>query len=275
MEHTEVLIRGFDPSLTELLVVALLDLGYESFSEEEELFGAYIDTAGYDEGRLRSVLDGLFGESGCTWEARPLEKKNWNEEWEKNFEPVTIGGNCLVRAPFHPPVPGMKYDLVIEPKMSFGTAHHETTALMIGWMLDEPVAGKHVLDMGCGTGVLAILAAKMDAKEVRALDNDPWAFENARENCQRNNVWSVHVIHGDDGAIPSGPFDVILANINRNILVEQMPVYSRVLRAGGWLYVSGFYAEDLPVIRDAAAGCGFQFTASREQNRWMAAKFTK
>jgi ribosomal protein L11 methyltransferase len=275
MEYLELTITGFDAEQADLLTAALMELGYDSFSEEEGVYRAYVPAELYHEQKLSGLLETLFEGRGVRFTATRLEEKNWNEEWEKNYEPVLIGERCLVRAPFHPPVPGIGYDLVIEPKMSFGTAHHETTSLMIGWMLDEPVTGKHLLDMGCGTGVLAILAAKMGAKEVRAIDSDPWAFENAEENCGRNNVPQVHVIHGDEGAIPSGPFDVILANINRNILLAQIPTYARVIRAGGCLYMSGFYGEDLAAIREKAHEYGFLFESSRSKNKWMAAKFTR
>jgi len=275
MEYIEVQLKGIDATLADLLTASLLELGFDSFAEEEGVTKAYIPAAVYNEKALRSALEALFGPASPSFTASRLDEKNWNEEWEKSYEPVLVGDKCMVRAPFHPAVQGITYDLVIEPKMSFGTGHHETTTLLIEWMLDEPVFGKHVLDMGCGTGVLAILAAKMGAKEVRAIDTDPWAFENAKENVLRNNVPQVHVIRGDDGAIPWGPFDVICANINRNILLEQMPVYSRVTRAGGILYTSGFYEEDMQAIREKAHEHGFQFAASRSKNKWMAAKFTR
>ena len=275
MEYIEVNISGFDATFSDMLTVTLFELGFDSFAEEEGRFNAYIPADLYDEGKLRSALANLFGQSPVQFGVKRLEEKNWNEEWEKSYEPVLIGGRCMVRAPFHTAVPGIPYDLVIEPKMSFGTAHHETTSLMIGWMLDEPVTGKHVLDMGCGTGVLAILAAKMNAKEVRAIDNDPWAIENAKENCLRNKVPQVHVIQGDDGAIPSGPFDIILANINRNILLDQIPVYSRRIRPGGFLYMSGFYETDLEGVSMKALEYGFRFEASRSENKWVAVKYSR
>lgn len=275
MEYVEVQIEGFEASASESLVAALLGIDYDSFSEEDTHFRAYIPASEYHEEKLKEILSSLFPDQQVKFTVCRLEDKDWNAEWERNYEPVLIAGKCMIRAPFHPAVAGVKYDILIEPKMSFGTAHHETTALMIEWMLDEPVTGKHVLDMGCGTGVLAILAAKMSAKEVRAIDNDPWAFVNATENCQRNKLPQIHVIQGDEGAIPSGPFDIILANINRNILLAQLPVYSRVSRAGGALYVSGFYEEDLEKIRNKAEEVGFAFSASRTLNKWMAVKFVK
>jgi ribosomal protein L11 methyltransferase len=275
MEYIEIQIEGLDPAISELLTAALFELGYDSFAEENGQFMAYIPFPDYDEDQLRAVLKSSFPGTEMRLISRRLEERNWNEEWERNYEPVLIQGKCLIRAPFHSPVPGVQYDLVIEPKMSFGTAHHETTSMMIGWLLDEPATGKHVLDIGCGTAVLAILAAKMGAKEVRAVDNDEWAFANAKENCLRNNVPQVHVIHGSDGSIPSGPYDIIMANINRNILMDQMSIYSRVTGAGGILYMSGFYAEDLDAITQKASEYGIHFVSSREKNRWIAAKFRK
>jgi ribosomal protein L11 methyltransferase len=275
MEYLEIQIENVVPESSERLTAELLEAGFDSFSEEEGKFSAYIPARDYNENRLKELLGTVLGFDSARFSVTPLEDKNWNEEWEKNYPPVIIGEQCLVRAPFHEPVAGIKYDLVIEPKMSFGTAHHETTALMIGWMLDEPVTGKHVLDMGCGTGILAILAAKQGAKEVRAIDNDEWAFGNAKENILRNNVPQVHVIQGDDGAIPWGPFDVIVANINRNILLKQIPVYSRVMSAGGTLYLSGFYQADLEAIGEKAKESGFDYMTSREKNGWLAVKFVK
>ncbi len=275
MEYVEVQIEGFEAAASESLVAALLGIDYDSFSEEDNHFRAYIPASAYNEERLKEILSSLFPDQQVRFTVCKLEDKDWNAEWERNYQPVLIAGKCMIRAPFHPAVAGVQYDILIEPKMSFGTAHHETTSLMIEWMLDEPVTEKHVLDMGCGTGVLAILAAKMGAKEVRAIDNDPWAFVNATENCLRNKLPQIHVIQGDEGAIPSGPFDIILANINRNILLAQMPVYSRVSRAGAALYVSGFYEEDLEMIRNKAEEVGFAFSASRTRNKWMAVKFVK
>lgn len=275
MEYIEVQIEGMDSTASETATAALMDIGYESFLEEENRFCAYISAPDFDEVKLESVLWTLFQGKHVRYISSVVEKKNWNEEWEKNFEPVLISGKCLIRAPFHKSVQGIQYDLVIEPKMSFGTAHHETTMLMIQWMLDEPVIGKHVLDMGCGTGVLAILAAKMGAKEVRAIDNDEWAFNNASENVRRNNVPQVHVIHGDEGSIPWGPFDVILANITRNTLMEQMPAYYKAMATSGALYISGFYSSDLEALKQKAVETGFRFESARGQHDWAAAKLIK
>lgn len=275
MEYIEIQVEGIPSGEHDRLTASLLELGYDSFSEEEGHYAAYIPDRTFNEDHLRDLLNQLFPGKEVAYSFRAMEEKNWNEEWEQSYQPVMIDNRCRVRAPFHDPDPRFPYEIVIEPKMSFGTAHHETTAMMLRWLLDEPATGKHVLDMGCGTGILAILAARMGAKEVRAIDHDEWAFENAKENCLRNNVPQVHVIHGSDGSIPSGPFDLVLANINRNILLDQIPVYARVMAAGGVLVVSGFYTDDLDAIRSKAEESGLHFSASREERRWMAVKFIK
>lgn len=274
-QYTEVVFQTVSEEEADLLTALMLDLGFEGFSLEGGSFSAFIGAGEYDECRLEeTVRKGPFV-SAPAFRTRPLQDRNWNEEWEKSYEPVVVAGRCLIRAPFHQPVEGIEFDLVIEPKMSFGTAHHETTSLMIGWLLDEDVRRKRVLDMGCGTGVLAILAARMGAGEVVAIDPDEWAFRNAKENCERNNETRITVIRGDAGDIPARHFDLILANINRNVLLEQIPGYARVMACGGGLFLSGFYEEDLEAILRAAESSGFRHAGSRSQNRWMAVKFTR
>ena len=283
--------EGFD----EILTAELAEIGFDSFSEEEPLFLAYIPEADFNEMAVHQVVQKYPVLKDIIWSVTRMPYKNWNEVWESSYEPVLIAGRCYIRAPFHPTYPtpnpsplreGRKppsgglgvasvIEIIIEPKMSFGTAHHETTALMIEALLEEELKGQHVLDMGCGTGVLAILAHKLGASTVVAIDNDTWAFENASENVLKNEAVSVHVIKGDVNAIPKELFDLILANINRNTLVEQIPVYSEALQPGGRLILSGFYSEDLPDIEACAARHGLSFSASRKENNWTAAKFNR
>ena len=267
--------EGFD----EILTAELAEIGFDSFSEEEPLFLAYIPEADFNEMAVQQVVQKYSVLKDIIWSVTRMPYKNWNEVWESSYEPVLIAGRCYIRAPFHPASriqdPASCFEIIIEPKMSFGTAHHETTALMIEALLEEEVKGQHVLDMGCGTGVLAILAHKLGASTVVAIDNDTWAFENASENVLKNEAVSVHVIKGDVNAIPKELFDLILANINRNTLVEQISVYSEALQPGGRLILSGFYSEDLPDIEACAARHGLSFSASRKENNWTAAKFNR
>jgi ribosomal protein L11 methyltransferase len=209
---------GFD---TDLLVAELAELGFDGFQEEEGRLSAFIPSELRRED-LVAELSLLQNHPEVKVSVRPLEDKNWNQEWERNYEPVTIGGKCHVRAPFHPSLPGMTYEIVIEPKMSFGTAHHATTQLMAAWLMDLDVYGMDVLDMGCGTGILAILANKMGARSVMAVDNDEWARQNAVENLRNNNVTDGIVRLGDAAVIEAEKYDLILANINRNVLLQDM-----------------------------------------------------
>jgi ribosomal protein L11 methyltransferase len=273
--YLEVVLENVPEDLSETLTAMLMGIGYESFAEENGLFSAFIADADYDETRLRAVLSCFETLKEAEFRVSTLENKNWNEAWERNFEPVMIDGRCLVRAPFHPAVEGIEYDLCIMPKMSFGTAHHETTSQVISMLMNLDVTGKRVLDMGSGTGVLAILASKMGAGEVVAIDNDEWAYENAKENTEKNNTPNVNVIKGDSGSIPAGSFDIILANINRNILLEQMSSYSASMNTGSILILSGFYEEDLEIIRKRAAETGLHLLSTGTKNRWMVAKFEK
>jgi ribosomal protein L11 methyltransferase len=273
--YLEVVLENVPEEMRETLTAMLLDIGYESFVEENNLFSGFINADEFDESRLRALLAGFNDLKGVTFQVSRLENKNWNEEWERNFEPVVIDERCLVRAPFHQPLEGIEFDLCIMPKMSFGTAHHETTSQVISMLMKMDLLGKRVLDMGTGTGVLAILASKMGAREVIAIDNDDWAFENAKENTDKNNTPNVFVIQGDSGSVPAGFFDIILANINRNILLEQMHDYSAVMKAGSILILSGFYLEDLDAIDQNAKENGLHLLSSGMKNRWMVAKFEK
>src|SRR5690606_35835021 len=196
----------------------------------------------------------------------------WNQEWEKNFEPIEVDGKCTVRAPFHPQK-NFEDEIVIEPKMSFGTGHHETTFMMLQFILENDFEDKSVLDMGCGTAVLAILAEMRGASVLDAIDIDEWCFENSKENILKNNCENISVHLGDASLLREKSYDVIIANINRNILLNDMEIYSNSLNGGGDLYVSGFYSEDLPIIKTCCNNLGFEFVENKEKNKWVAAKF--
>lgn len=252
----------------------LAELGFESFTETEDGIQGFIPVDQYDEVTVKGWLQKQSADSGIFFRTERVKAQNWNAIWESAYEPVLIEERCMVRAPFHAPIPGVEFDLIIEPRMSFGTAHHETTSLMIAMLMLEDVAGKRMLDMGCGTAVLAILAFKMGARSVVAIDNDEWAYANALDNIVRNDAVSIEVFQGDATTISAPPFDIIVANINRNILVQDIAVYARNLVAGGTLLMSGFYEEDLLPIRSAAIACGLTYVTHRVKNSWTGVKFT-
>ncbi|MCD7710917.1 MAG: 50S ribosomal protein L11 methyltransferase [Porphyromonadaceae bacterium] len=279
MEYTEVRmeVKAPDvPLVTDVLAVLLAEAGYESFVPDVTGVTAYIPTERYDETTLRQILGDLPVVAETSWTAHRIADRDWNEEWERHyFQPLVIGDACVVHSTFHTDVPKVRYEIVIDPKMAFGTGHHETTSLMMEWILDHDFRGESVLDMGCGTAILAILARMRGACSVTAVDIDPWACENARENIRLNKMDRIEVVLGDKKAIAGRQFDTILANINRNIHLEQMRAYAAALPTGGNLYLSGFYEADLPVLQPCAEEQGLAYDRYLEQNRWVAAHFIK
>jgi ribosomal protein L11 methyltransferase len=262
-----------DPAKS-LLIADLLQAGFESFSEEEDAILAYIPADIFQDEMLKG-LPFLQNHPEVKADVHPLEDKNWNKEWESNYQPVTIAGKCHVRAPFHPPMAEVDYEIIIEPKMAFGTAHHETTQLMASWLMELDIKGKEVLDMGCGTGILAILANKMGAANVTGIDNDEWAWRNGLENFRINRVDNGNVYQGDASLIKTRSFDMILANINRNVLLQDMKVYVDGLRENGLLLLSGFYEKDIDAIAACASENGLLLTASHSLNDWAVVLFYK
>lgn len=257
-------------------MAALGELGFESFEETDRGVNAYIPKAAFEPDALAALP---YWESGA-WEAaytlEEIPRQNWNAVWESEYKPIRINDQITVRAPFHPPArPEVPYELVIAPKMSFGTGHHETTWLMLRMLLEEAVEGCGVLDMGCGTGVLAILAARRGAKRVLAIDIDPWSVENTRENAEANGHPEIAVREGDASLLGQERFDLVLANINKNILLEDLKAYAAVLVPGGGILLSGFYQADLPDVEQAAAAEGLSLTGSQTRNGWVAAAFRK
>lgn len=250
-----------------VLIAELLPFGFDSFNEEENTVLAYIDSAVFQENLLKEI-GFLQNHPEINYRIEPLRDINWNKEWESNYKPVMIGGKCYVRAPFHPENPDAHYNILIEPGMAFGTAHHETTRLMALCLMQLDVRGKKVLDMGCGTGVLAILANKMGAKSVTGIDNDEWAWRNAIVNFGHNGISPENAIHGDAENIGKEAFDLILANINRNVLLNDMETYHQGLLPGGLLMLSGFYRTDKVSILEKAALIGFQPEFDDHENEW-------
>lgn len=257
------------------LISVLASGGFEGFIEEEGCLKAYIPVSEFKPGMLESLEFTVDPPENLDITIEHIAEQNWNQLWESSYEPVMIGDRCLVRAPFHPAVEGIAYDIVIEPRMSFGTAHHPTTQLMAEALLKLDVKGKPVLDMGCGTGLLAILAAKMGASPVTAIDNDEWAFSNAKENIAKNNVASCNVYLSDAFAIGNDRYDVILANINRNTLVMDMPLYVNGLRKNGILVVSGFYKSDVESINRVALDNSLEVSEIQLKGEWASVGYVK
>lgn len=262
-----------DPGV-DIVTAQLADIDFESFEETEQGVNAYIQERYFDEEKVKDIFSSLENIK-VEYERKLIPAQNWNAVWESNFEPVIIDGKCSVRAPFHSKPDGVEFDLVIEPKMSFGTAHHETTSLMISYLLKTDVKGKDVLDMGCGTAVLAILTGMKGAKDITAIDIDEWPVENAKENAHNNNVLQIEVIMGGAEQLGKKMFDVILANINRNVLLADMASYSKVLNKNGILFLSGFYKEDLEQITNTAFENGLEFVSFETKNNWTAAQYFK
>jgi len=276
MEYIEMICQPAKRAHSaELLMAMLADADFESFTENEDgTLSAFIQSQFFTQQLSSRLSSEEFIEYLDSYKIERISDQNWNAVWESNFDPVLIDGRCLVRAPFHEPVPSIEFDIVIMPKMSFGTAHHETTKLMIQYMLNLQLTGKSLLDMGSGTAVLAILARMKGAGPVAAVDNDEWAFNNALENVQSNKLTGIEVLLGDSSLLPGRKYDFIFANINRNILLNDIPAYSASLSPGGKLFISGFYSEDLSMLEAKANDSGLQVMSSRAENNWTAACFT-
>ncbi len=257
---------------TEILIAELGYAGFESFVETDEGVSAYIQKDDWNENILEDIYILGSDEFKISFTFEDIEQVNWNEEWEKNFNPIIVDEVCSVRAPFHEK-PETEYDIVIEPKMSFGTGHHETTHMMIQHILKNDFKDKSVLDMGCGTGVLAILAEMKGAKPIDAIDYDNWCYLNSLENVERNNCKHITVFEGDASLLKGQKYDTIIANINRNILLNDLASYIKCLNPNGTLFVSGFYNDDIPAIEEECNKNGLTIVESLERNNWVALKF--
>jgi len=255
----------------DILVAFLSDLNYESFEESEFGLKAFIENSNFSKDNLNQILTDL--EVKVDYEIHNLKSENWNAKWESNFKPVIIDDQCGIRASFHSPLQ-VKHEIVITPKMSFGTGHHSTTSGMMKTMLDLDFINKRVLDMGCGTAVLSILSSKLGAKDVVAIDIDEWAYKNSLENIKINKSNNINVFQGDSRFI-KGSFDIILANINRNVLLNDMKVYSKVIVDKGSILLSGFYQEDLSLINNKCNDLGLSLISKTHCNNWVTAHFIK
>lgn len=256
------------PEMGEIAMALLAEQGFEGFEEREDGFVGFVPQARYRAEQVQEILTSLPGVVLGATEALP--DVNWNEAWESAYALIEVDDFCQVVATFHQPKPGFAYTLHIHPKMSFGTGHHPTTRLMIRQMRDLPLAGQRVLDMGCGTGILAILARLMGSGPTLGIDIDRWSHENARDNAALNGLSDLMWRQGDASAIPEETFDLILANINRNVLLADLPTYVRHLAAGGHLVLSGFLEEDLPRLTEAAQAQGLRALRTLAEGPWRA-----
>lgn len=257
---------------SEILIAELEATAFESFIETENGFSAFVQK----ELCTADILDHIqllqSPDFTISYEVEEIEQVNWNEEWEKNFEPINVDGICQVRAPFHEKTDA-QYDIIIEPKMSFGTGHHETTHMMIQHILETDFTNKKTLDMGCGTAILAILAEMKGAQPVDAIDIDNWCYQNSIENAERNNCKHISVYEGDAALLQGRTYDIIIANINRNILLNDMQQYVDCLNPGGTLFLSGFYEEDIPYIDASCTEKGLKYVKKHQRNNWVALKY--
>lgn len=255
----------------DLFIAQLGAVGFESFSETEEGFAAYILKEDYSASAAMEQMqwDGVT----VSVKEQEIEQVNWNAEWERNFNPIEVDGRVYIRAPFHAERAGFEYAMLIEPKMSFGTGHHQTTHMMIQWLLETPSNHADVLDMGCGTGILGILAGMRGAKSVHGIDVDTWCIENTLENAKRNGVAMTADLGGSE--VLSGTYDLILANINLNVLLADIAHYEKALRKGGSIFFSGFYEDNVPTLRAAAEALGLTFEGVKAREQWRSIKMVK
>ncbi len=276
MNYVEVQLE-LESDFTEILIAELAEAGFESFVETDEGLQAYIIEEDFDETVLQELIAKYSEITAISSSWKSLERKNWNEEWERSYEPIEVGKDIRIRATFHEPDPGFTYDLLIQPKMSFGTGHHETTWLVMNEQLNLPHEGLSIMDVGCGTGILAILASKLGATSLLGFDIDEWAVENTVENFAMNGFGEeAEVFKGTINEVPAEKqFGGILANINRNILLEEIPKYVKHLLPGGWLIVSGFYEMDQADIEKCAAENGLKKLRSNTRNQWATVVFEK
>lgn len=263
---------------SDILAALLADIGFESFVPEEDGLSAYAPQALYDEAAVAVAVENFPIEGYViTYASEFIEGEDWNAEWEKNyFQPIVLGEECVIHSTFHTDVPKARYDILIDPKMAFGTGYHQTTCHMLRAILASDMAGKSVLDMGCGTALLAILARKHGAENVVAIDIDEFAYENAKENVVLNDTPDIEVrLGGSDAIKPEDDFDFVIANINRNILLADMVNYVRCMHAGTELFISGFYVEDMDVLKEEAVRHGLRYLNYAEDNRWAMMRFVK
>ena len=271
MDYWKYILR-VNAETSDILVAYLAEAPFDTFEETETGLNAYLPASAGQTEAERQLL-ALQEQFDFVWEKTFIPGQNWNEIWESNFHPVIVGDFCAIRADFHEPIPGMKFELVINPKMAFGTGHHETTWQCIAAMEHLPVAGKKILDFGCGTGVLALLASKLGAAEVEAVDIEEESYRNTLENSAVNGVTNVIARCGTLDAVQGRDFDGILANINRNVILDTLPALAGLVKPGGWLLISGILLQDEAVVTEAAAKTGFEKKKKTERGNWLCMEF--
>ena len=275
-QKINIQITPFQEWLRDVLTAQLAEIGFDSFVETETGFDAFIPATAYSEESLNTVLETFSGDFSFEVRSEFIPDQNWNEEWEKNyFKPLVIGDECMIRAPFHTEYPEAKYEIIIEPNMAFGTGNHETTATIIESILQNDLTGKTILDMGCGTGILSILASMKGATQITAIDIDKWSYEGTCENAALNNITNIDARLGDASLLGNETYDLIFANIHKNVLLNDMEAYDKVLNNGGTLIMSGFYTEDIEDIKTKAKSLRMKDAGFVKKNNWVAHSFTK
>lgn len=260
-----------DPSYTEILMAEVALAGFDSFMETESGFEAYVELEKFDEATLEAIIEQYALPAQLNISYERVEKQNWNEEWEKNYEPINVEGRCLIRASFHKPDPSIPFEVVITPKMSFGTGHHQTTYLMVKSQLGIDHTNKRVMDAGCGTAILSIVASLRGASEVEAFDIDEWSIVNGNENAAVNNCTNIRIRQGRIEELDlNGQFDIVLANINKNVLMAEAAIYQRHLVSGGVMLLSGFYTEDIADLLNELSPYGLAEVSRDERENWAA-----
>ena len=261
---------------TDVLIAELDQLGYDSFEETDLGIKAFVVELDFDEEELKGLQQNYEDLFEFTYTIAELEKKNWNEEWEKNFEQTIVNDDCIVRASFHIPEKEYKYEIIITPRMSFGTGHHGTTTMMLLHEMDINMEGKNVLDAGCGTAILAIMAKKRGASQIFAYDIDDWAYDNSADNLSLNNAEDIQLAQGDVSvASQNAPYDIILENINKNVLLKDIPAFANILSKNGYLVLSGFYENDIEDLLEVASKHGLKVDDQKELRKWVSLRLIK
>ena len=260
-----------NPDLSDILVAFLAEQNFDSFSEEGGKLLAYVEEKKYN----KNDVDEILAQFGVTASEKVIPQENWNKQWEENFSPIVVDENLAIKAPFHTETFDTKHTIVIEPKMSFGTGHHATTSMMCRLIAELDLNGKVGLDMGCGTGILAIYASILGASKIYAIDIDEWAFENTVENAERNGVSNIVASCGDVQDIPEEEYDFVFANINLNILKKQIPTYARLMKNGAVLLLSGFFFTEIDQIKEVCSSCGLSYVKCLTSEEWTACVFEK
>lgn len=270
-------LTPYTEDIADILIAQLGEIEYESFTTEDVHVNAYIKADLFSQEEINElIINNLPGaQFKIEYTNTFIKSQDWNAIWESNFQPVIIDNKVVIRASYHIDTPSVEYDIVIDPKMSFGTGHHSTTSLMVQNILEIDIKGKRVLDMGCGTSILAILASLRGANEITAIDIDKWAFDNSVQNIELNKIKNIDLKLGDASLLENEKFDIILANINRNILINDMNIYSKALNTGGLIIMSGYYSDDLVLIKEEAKLNNLEFINSKIDDNWTSARFMK